>query len=253
MVGSFSTDVSSCWRCGWIRRLVEKADVCTYSCLTCLLQYCYCIPRSLSDEPRRSLCCCCCCCCRCCAAVVYSRTVFAPRALSASQKGRLDSYAMHLRQPLSTDCPVRQRISGASDQSRDGLVEKLADARCKWMVTLHRYSSKIDRGNVYQNTAVRKTSVRGNDIPGRGLVPASDFCPECGSIVPVELERSSEGEFIAEHRWGCSVCEIGQSTCRGTTQKAGMKRSRRIVSTSRRRFLDEDWRRWKVQPRMLSS
>lgn len=142
---------------------------------------------------------------------------------------------MHLRQPVSTDYPVRRRTSGVSSHSREGLVEKLNDARCKWMVSLHRYGSKTHRGNVHQNAAVRKTNVCRSSIPGRGLVPASDFCPECGSIVPVELERSNEGEFIAEHRWGCSVCESGQRTRLAS------------ASTDRRRFLDEDWRRWKVQ------
>lgn len=145
---------------------------------------------------------------------------------------------MRRHQPVPTNYPVRRRPSGVSAPSREGLVDKLNDARCKWMITLHRYSPKTHRGNLHQGTA-RKTSVSRSSIPGRGLVPAADFCPECGSIVPVELECSNDGEFIAEHRLGCSVCESGQRTRLASANKIGTSGSRR--------FLDRDWRLWKVQ------
>lgn len=144
---------------------------------------------------------------------------------------------MHVHEPLSTDYSVR-RTPGVRGQSREGLVGKLNDVRCKWMVALHRYGSKTHRGSLHQDAA-RNDSVRRSSIPGRGLVPAADFCPTCGSIVPVELEYSNEGEFIAEHRWSCSVCEA-------STNKVGVPGSRRIAGTNHRRFLDEDWRLWEV-------
>lgn len=161
------------------------------------------------------------------------------------RRERLSSYAMPLHQ-VSSKYSVGRRPSGVSGPTREGLVEKLNDARCKWMVTLHRYSSKTHRGNVQQD-AVRKTSVCRSSIPGRGYVPAADFCPECGSMVPAELECSNDGEFVAEHRWGCSVCESGQRTCFASANKTGTPGSHRITgNNSRRRFLDQDWRLWKV-------
>lgn len=157
------------------------------------------------------------------------------------------TYAMRLHQPVSTHYPVRRRRSGVNGQSREGLVEKLNDARCKWMITLHHYSSETYRGNLdhdaWRNTSTLRSSVPG---PGASMVPAADFCPECGSIVPVDLECSMGREFIAEHRWGCSVCESGQRACVASTNKTSARGSRRVAGTNCRRFLDQDWRLWEV-------
>lgn len=170
-----------------------------------------------------------------------------PARLSAAERATNFIHAMATRQPSSTHYPVRRRTSGVNGKSREDLIEKLKDARCLWMVTLHQYGSKKTRHSNLHKNAMRKTTEGRSSIPGGGLVPAADVCPECGSFVPVELERSNGGEFIAEHRSGCSVCESGQRTCLASANKAGIPGSHRATSTNRRRFLDQDWRLWKVQ------
>ncbi|CAM9108270.1 unnamed protein product, partial [Pylaiella littoralis] len=106
--------------------------------------------------------------------------------------------------------------------SREEWISKLDDARCNWMVMLQRYSSSRSDisnnplGKLRQSDA-RKTSVNNGRVPGLRVVAAADFCPECASIMKVELECTEEGEFVAEYREICSMCGNQQQTWRGST------------------------------------
>lgn len=67
--------------------------------------------------------------------------------------------------------------------------------------------------------AIRRNSERPVDKPRQEaqessskqrIVPAANFCGDCGKIVEVGLEITAEGLLVAEHRSGCSSCEGGQ-------------------------------------------
>ena len=154
---------------------------------------------------------------------------------------------MNCRQPsLSCYTALGRRSSEAGGPSREDLIQKLNDARCKWMVTLHRYNNSS--GKAHQSDA-RNGFNRSRTSGHHNLVPAADFCPECGSIVEVELECNREGEFVAEHRRGCSGCEREQQTLLTSSSNGEIPNPSRISSTKQRRYycgLDKDWRRWKV-------
>lgn len=168
---------------------------------------------------------------------------------------------MNLHQPTTSNhAAAAGRSTGVGIPSRADLIQKLNDARCKWMVTLHyslsRYSGGVGSnssnntlGEVHHDGA-RNTSFQRSRTSGhQTLVPAADFCPECASIVEVELECNRAGEFVAEHRRGCSACERDQQTLLTQNVKGEAPNSRRFSST-RQRYqycnLDKNWRLWKV-------
>lgn len=118
--------------------------------------------------------------------------------------------------------PHHLRSSRVHGQSREEWISKLDDARCNWMVMLQRYSSsRSDNSNnplsKLRQSDARKTSVSNGRVPGLRVVAAADFCPECASIMKVELECTEEGEFVAEYREICSMCGNQQQTWRGST------------------------------------
>lgn len=78
------------------------------------------------------------------------------------------------------------------------------------------------------------TTVSESMVAGRRVVPAADFCPECSSVVDVELEYTGEGEFVAEYRAVCPMCVGRQLPLRSTHFK-------------RRCDMDRNWRLEKVQ------
>lgn len=114
-----------------------------------------------------------------------------------------------------------------NDTSPDNkLLEKLADARRKWMVTLYRYSPNkrdddIDLDGIANERDSRdftamsssQLDVANNDRNHHQvtITRAADFCPSCSSIVQVALEYTGEGKLLAEHRGGCASCDKNTS------------------------------------------
>lgn len=145
---------------------------------------------------------------------------------------------------------VVRRPSGVDGLSREGWIDKLNDERCKWMVMLHRYSSSRSSGSSSSNNPLsklrqddtRKTSASKSRVPGRRVVPAVDFCPECASIVEVELECAGEGEFVAEYRRACSMCVSEQQPWLRSTNKIETPNPWRIqANTNRHCGVDQSW------------
>lgn len=99
---------------------------------------------------------------------------------------------------------------GSGLSSFDGCLEKLANERRKWMITLYRarnYKRPAERPRRQKTQEPSSTQTI--------VVQAADFCHRCGSIVDVGLERTADaaaggGVFVAEHRSGCSSCENDQ-------------------------------------------
>lgn len=125
-----------------------------------------------------------------------------------------------------------------NDTSPDEWLEKLADARRKWMVTLHRYGSNVRDGSEWRDGGggCRGRNLDGAPNHGEGrhtavasgllevtnddrnhqhhhhhhqtmIVPAADFCPRCSSVVQVAFEYTAQGKLLAEHRGGCAPCD----------------------------------------------
>lgn len=114
------------------------------------------------------------------------------------------------------------------------------------MVILHRY-----RNSGSSNKSLSKlgqddhpiTSVSKSKEPDRRLVPAADFCPECASIVEVELECTGEGEFVSEYRGVCLMCASQQQHFEAATPNPRQIQS----STDGRWGIDQGWRLGKVE------
>lgn len=142
-------------------------------------------------------------------------------------------------------------------------LEKLADARRKWMVATYRFSSgkqsvdksrkRDDRRQTYESARAAGSPVTASDKSGRQppwggslkhtIIRAADFCRRCDSMVEVELEYAAEGVFVAERRKKCPVCN-NEEQLRGSN-KVGTQRSPRADSDERFE-VGRDWRRREV-------
>lgn len=146
---------------------------------------------------------------------------------------------------------VARRPSRMHGLSREAWIDKLNDARCRWMVMLHRYSSSRSSGgpiSKLRQDDTRMTSMSESMAAGRRVVPAADFCPECSSVVEVELECTGEGEFVAEYRGVCSMC-VGRQLPQSTNYKPATPPNpwRILAGNNRRCDIDRNWRLEKVK------